>query len=75
MLPPPLRWTSWALVILMIVALALVLCFAVATQVTDMALRDALGITYVYGTWLIVWPAIFAVCLSIAEQVWRHFRG
>ena len=75
MLSPPPRWTSWALVILMIVALALLLCLAVATQVTDMGLSDALGIAYIYGTF-IGWAALFAICLvAIAVWIWRHFRG
>jgi hypothetical protein len=54
MLPLPPRWTGWALTTLFVAAIALLLCLAAATQMTDTALRDALGKTYFYGTTFVV---------------------
>ena len=75
MLPPPPRWTGWALTILTIAGFALIACLLMATLVTDVALRDALGLTFGIGTYFIVAPAFVAVCLvSIAARVWRRFK-
>ena len=75
MLPPPPQWPTRALIALMAAAFVLIACLALATTVTDAALRDALGRTAIYGS-MIVWPAFFAVCvIAVGVRVWRHFSG
>ena len=75
MWPPPPRWVGWALTVLLIAGLALIGCLFAASLVTDTALRDALGVTYVVGTYFVVAPAFVAVCLvAITVRVWRHFK-
>jgi hypothetical protein len=73
MLPPSPRWTPWALATLAIIAMVLILCLAVATRVTDVVIRNALGKIYFYGT--CIWTLAFvAVCLvSIVVRIRRHF--
>ena len=72
-LPDPPQWVPWALGVLIVASVALFGCLAVATQVSDTALRDALGMTFAIGTYFVVWPAIFAVCL-IGIVVHRGIR-
>lgn len=66
-----MRWTSWALIILMIAFLA-------ATLVTDVEIQVTLGMTtYALSAYFIVATTILAaVCMVIAAApIWWLFRG
>jgi hypothetical protein len=75
-LPPPPKWVPWGLAIVLLASVAFWVVLWIATQTSDMGLRDTLGMIHIYGFYFIVAPAFLAICLvGIGVRLWRHFRS